>query len=132
MTRRLAQILAVVTMMASIVNAQCAISCSFLSTVESSRASQVLGGQEDHSCCPHHGSPDRQPPGTPCDHTTTRADAARLEINGVAAPIVVPVVATVRAFPEFLSPLTSDCRADRMPAPDSSGLWFRSVSVLRI
>lgn len=132
MTGRLLQILALVTMMASVVNAQCAISCSLLSMGEPSRASHVLVEQKEHSCCPHHGSPNRQAPGTPCGQTTTHTDAARLESNGAVVCIVMPVVATVRTFAEVLPPLKSNPYADRVLAPGSSGPGFRSVSILRI
>jgi hypothetical protein len=123
MIRRWVQILALVTMAVSVVNAQCAMSCSLLSMVASS---------PDHSCCPHHRSPDRQAPGNPCDKTVAHADAARLEFDGAAVSIVVPVAATVASLPDFLSPLTWHSYADRFRAPDSSGPAAGSVSILRI
>jgi hypothetical protein len=122
MIRRWVQLLALMTMAVSVVNAQCAMSCSLLS---------MMAPAPGHSCC-HHGSPSRQAPGTPCDRTVVHADAARLEFSGAAVWVVVPVAATAATFREFLPPPTSRPYADRFPAPDSSGPGFRSVSVLRI
>src|ERR1700709_1646700 len=95
MSRGVVRMLALVRMMASVVNAQCAVSCASLAPAETTSVAQVFVHQKDHACCPRHGSPKTQEtPAMPCGQTTPHADAVRLEIHD-AATIVLPAAAAV-------------------------------------
>jgi hypothetical protein len=87
-------ILALVTMMALVINAQCLVSCSIQAVPGpvSAPSSQVLVHEKGHACCPHpgpsntHGKSD-----SPCRHPLTQSDAARLEAPSTVNLIAVPV-----------------------------------------
>src|SRR5260370_47807 len=57
MVKLLVQSLALIAMMASVINAQCAVSCALQSIAGSpaSHAARVDPDHTGHACCPHHG-----------------------------------------------------------------------------
>ena len=84
--------LALFAMMASAINAQCALSCSLESIAAASITqsdSVVISEDSDHSCCPHSGKD------TPCSNSGQATVGARLEASG---PIFNPVVTVDAIF----------------------------------
>jgi hypothetical protein len=84
--RQLGKTLALIAMMASVINAQCAMSCS-LQTFGNSAAAEskpALVHAETHACCPRHDSNSQQAPGNTCPRPTSHSDEVRLETNGTA------------------------------------------------
>jgi hypothetical protein len=97
MVKMLGQFLAIVTMMASVVNAQCVVSCSFQSATRSPApfASRVQSNRTAHSCCQHQGLPKQkqQKNDAPCPHPIL-TNEARLENKvGSFHSVAVAVVA---------------------------------------
>jgi hypothetical protein len=98
MIRRLAQIVAMLTVVAAVVNAQCAISCSLLTMSAASTNSPLQATQgDDHACCPHHRqsqtSQTQQAPAGSCPQAGSHSNDARIEANRV--PVSAPVLAAV-------------------------------------
>ena len=81
MIRRLGQILALITVLAATLNAQCAAACAL---VEPSGPANMA----DHSCCKHHKSSE-----TPCVSTNAHATDATLDIYRASVPAPMTAVA---------------------------------------
>src|SRR5258708_36915595 len=114
--------LALIAMMASVINAQCAVSCSL----------QVDPDPIHHACCPSQGAPKpgQQPKDeVPCPHPAPTADQARLNNNSAnldAVPIVV-------GLSHDCCPQLPGISVAPLTALASSGLSLRSsISILRI
>jgi hypothetical protein len=130
----LGQSLALMAMMASVINAQCAVSCSLQSIAGSaaSHASRVDTDRAGHPCCPRRGAPQpkQQQDEIPCLHPVPAAGEALLNNSGAsfnAIPVVVAVGLSHQYRPHqaeiFLAP----------PAAGSSDLPYLSpIFILRI
>ncbi len=130
MFKLLGHFLALTAMTASVLNAQCAVSCSLHSntTFPSSET-----GRSEHSCCPHKGAPAPTQPkgGDPCHHTVAAADEVRTKSSSISfnsIPLGIVVGWSREYGPQF--PKT---HLDPPTAPDSSGLTEPSlISILRV
>jgi hypothetical protein len=134
MTRRLAQILTVLTMMASVINAQCVASCSILS-LPGQQAIPARGRavhRQAHACCPHGSSNTRQQPDNPCGHSATRADEAGMEFRRIASVVVVPVLLPFGVSLR-LSPVARGTSVEVRRISNPPGqLYLSSFAVLRV
>src|SRR5450755_421293 len=128
------QLVALAALIASVINAQCAVSCS-LQVIPGRRSSQVTAldsGRAGHSCCAHKGVPNQrqQKDETPCPYPAPSADQARIE--SIAS--FSPALAWIAVLPTHQDPpLPAEIYLDPLPTPDSSGLSpLSSISILRI
>ena len=131
----LGQSLALMAMIASVINALCAVSCSLQSIAGSppSHARRVDSDGAGHACCPNQGvpKPKQQKREVPCPHQVPAADNARRNNSSTgftAIPAAVEVGLSLQYCPQlagrYLDPLT---------ARDSLGLsHLSSISILRI
>ena len=135
MLKLLGHFLALTAMTASVINAQCAMSCSLHSDSRSpsSEASPPNLGGSDHSCCPHRRAPGPMQPkgGNPCHRTVAIADGVRLNDNRISfnsMPLAIVVGPSHEYGPQFAkTPLNS------LTAPDPPGLSQPFlVSILRV
>ena len=128
MVRLLMQYLALGAMMASVMNAQCAVSCALESITPTSVAQSdgaVVSEASDHSCCPHPGT------GATCSNVSETTAGARLEVSG--GPIFNWIVSVDPVFiGQGHSPLSA-ARRPGLPDCDPPGLNRpSSISILRI
>jgi hypothetical protein len=135
MVKLRAQSLALIAMMASVINAQCAVSCSVQSIAGSptSHASQVDPDRTGHACCPHRGVPEpkQQKDEVPCPHPAPAADEARLNISSASLNTIPPVVEIGLSHEH--SRQLAETYLDPRIAPNSSGLGpLSSIFILRI
>ena len=128
MVRLLMQYLALGAMMASVMNAQCAVSCALESITPTSVAQSdgaVVSEDSDHSCCPHPGT------GAPCSNVRETTAGARLEVSG--GPISNWIVSV---DPVFFGQRNSPLRVACFPGfPDCDPPALNrpsSISILRI
>jgi hypothetical protein len=78
--RQLGKVLALVAMMASVVNAQCAMSCSLQSGNPPTVAPKpIVMDVTTHACCPDQVPDSRRTPN--CPHPLSHTDEARIENN---------------------------------------------------
>lgn len=130
MSKPLGHFLAFVAMVASVLNAQCAVSCSFASNARPTTSER---SSSDHSCCRHtHSSSPMQPTeGDPCHHTEAAADGVRLK-QGVV-PVNAISLAMVLGWCHKYSRQYQKTDLDPSAAADSAGLIRPSLaSILRI
>jgi hypothetical protein len=135
MVMLLGQSLALIAMMAPVINAKCAVSCTLQSIAGSpaSHASRVDSDRTGHACCPHQGvpKPKQQKDEIPCPHPVQAADEARLN-NTSASFNTMPAVVVVGSSNEYCRQLAETC-LDPLIATDSSGLsHLPSIFILRI
>ena len=128
MVRLLMQYLALGAMMASVMNAQCAVSCALESITPTSVAQSdgaVVSEDSDHSCCPHPGK------GASCSNVSETAAGARLEVSG--GPIFNWIVSVdLVLIGQRHSPLSA-ARRPSLHDCDPPGLNRpSSISILRI
>jgi hypothetical protein len=125
MMRQLGKILALAAMMVSIVNAQCAISCS----LQSFGGGLIIHGTT-HACCPH-GSAPAQAPDKTCPHPVlSHNDEARVEASSGALSLYDGIEAALTIEPaRELLPVSSYNPVDPRPA---AGRFLPSVTILRI
>ncbi len=134
MVKLLGQFLAIVTMMASVVNAQCVVSCSFQSGTRSPapQASRVESNRTGHTCCKHQGVPKQkqQKDDAPCPHPIL-TNEARLENKSGSFNSVAAVVVALSG--DQYCPPVAETYPGLLTTPDSSGLnRLSSISILRI
>jgi hypothetical protein len=117
MIRRFAQIVALVTVMAAAVNAQCALSCALLNAQTESRV-------QDHSCCRHHKAPAHS-----CPALNEHSADARLDAQRVSIPVLIAIAPMERTVgvPATEAILHSP---RRVPPPDP--VRFFSIDILRV
>ena len=135
MIRQLGQSLALVAMMASVINARCAISCSLQSIARSStvQVSRVDPYRPGHACCPHQGVPksNQQKDEIPCPHPVTVA-AEAFPHTGNGSFNLIRDVGAVGLSHEYRPQLIATY-FDPVASPDSSGpRRLSSISILRI
>ena len=135
MLKRLGQSLALVAMMASVLNAQCAVSCSLKSTTQSpsSEPSGIDLDQTQHSCCPHHGAPTpkERKHEVPCPPPLPAASKDRAEHAIAISDSPVALIAV--DFSHQYRRLTTDTFSVPLSPPDWLGLsQFSSIFVLKI
>ena len=110
MIRRLLQLVALVTVLAATVNAQCSLACGFTNMQAESKA-------QDHSCCHHHRAPQTQhSPSDSCPQVNLHSNDARLDVSRATLPgpvVAVAAVNTVRVSVE----LSSFVRSVRVESP---------------
>src|SRR5260370_39934238 len=122
MIKLLGPFLALAAMTASIINAQCGVSCAIHSKT----------GGSNHSCCPPSAPPASTQPkdGDPCHHTEAAADGVRLKYS--VSFTCVPFEIVVGRGHEH-DPLFRKTHLDSPPLRDSSSLTQPSLaSILRI
>jgi hypothetical protein len=129
MFKLLGHFLALAAMTASVLNVQCAVSCSLHSNTPSPSHEN---GSSNHSCCPHGAPAPTQPKdGDACQHTVAAADEVRLENNSISfnsIPFGIVVGWSCEYGPHFRK-----THFDPPTAPDSSGLTEPSlISNLRV
>jgi hypothetical protein len=136
MLRRLSQVVALVTVLAATVNAQCAVACSLLTMAAApagavSYTAHATSGTNDHACCPHHRGQQTQPtPGSSCPQTVSHSNDARLEVSRLSFPAPMPAVAD--AVPELIAPRPL-LSITLLPSVGSPGPGFSPlISALRI
>jgi hypothetical protein len=135
MVKLLGQSLALIAMVTSVINAQCAVSCSLQSFAGSpaSQASRIDPDYTGHACCPHQGlpKPKQQKDEVPCPHPVRAAAEARLS-NSSASFKVIPAAVEVGSSQEYGPQLAETC-LDPLTAHISSGLsHLSSIFILRI
>ncbi len=135
MLKRLGQSLALVAMMASVLNAQCVAFCSLKSTTQSpsSEASGIDLNQTQHSCCPHHGAPkpEERKHEVPCPPPLAAASKDRAEHASAIPDLTVALIAA--DFSHQYRRLTANTFSVPLSPPDWLGLsQFSSISVLKI
>ena len=133
MPKQLGRFLALVTMMASVINAQCTVSCSVHTVARSPapQASPVESSRTGHSCCKHREGPEQkqQKDDAPCPHPAMTADEARLENNGGSFNFMPAMVVAI--FGDQYCPPVAPIYPGSLTVPDSSCLKHPS-SILRI
>ncbi|SRR6266699_1644488 len=137
MIRQLGKVFALAAMMVSIINAQCAISCSIQSLRGSTPVVQSSGALihgASHACCPHGVPSPKQSPDNTCPHPVTHTDEARVEnndgatalYNGNQAALIVEPIRELSSLPAYST-------VEPAPASASSGPTFlSSITILRI
>jgi hypothetical protein len=134
MFKLLGHFLALAAMTASVINAQCAVSCSLHSSSRSpsSEASPANLGGSDHSCCPHRRAPGpTQPKDNPCHRTVAIADNVRLNDNSISfnsIPLGIVVGWSQEYGPQFGKTPLDSLTAPDPPGPSQPLL----VSILRV
>jgi len=127
----LGQFLAIFTMMASVVNAQCVVSCSF-SRSPAPQASHVESNRTGHTCCKHQGVPKQkqQKDDASCPHRIL-TNEARLENKSGSFNSVAAVVVALSG--DQYGPPVAETYLDLLTPPDSLGLSrLSSISILRV
>jgi hypothetical protein len=126
------QSLALIAMVASVINAQCALSCSLQSIAgpTASHASRVDPDRTGHACCPHQGvpKPKQQTNEGPCPNPAPAADQVRLNKTRLNMIPAVIVASLIREY----CPQLAETYLDPFTVPDSSGQSHSSISILRI
>lgn len=136
MAKPLGQSLALIAMMVSVINAQCALSCSLPSIAgspASPHASPVDPDRTGHACCPHQGvpKPKQQKDEVPCPHPIPAADEARLNKSS-ASFNAIPAVVVVGLGHQYC-PELAETYLDSLTAPGSSDRsHLSSVFILKI
>lgn len=136
MVRFLERILALVAIMASAINAQCAMSCSLqpIAHFSSNLLSRAALVSNSHACCPHQGTQTQKPQSDsgPCAHPVPSSyeavlkDADSVTVLSVAAGLPV-------TFTHGLSSAPTGSRLLQQRARASSDLvLLASITVLRI
>src|ERR1700680_615036 len=135
MFKLLGHFLALAAMTASVINAQCAVSCSLHSNSRSlsSEANPIKSGRSDHSCCPHQGRPGPMQPkdSNPCHHPVTTADEARLKNSSISFNSIP--LAIVVGWSHVYSPQFAKTQLDPPTVTHSPSLSQPSLlSILRV
>ena len=134
MLRVFGQFVAIIAVMATAINAQCALSCSLqlAKRITPHQASSVESSRPSHPCCPVKKSPvpEKQNGNTLCPDAVPALSAAGVSGSSqfVTAPLSLEIASTLPAVPTLPRQLST------LPAlVDSSGLRGGSAfSVLRI
>lgn len=127
MFKLLGQFLALVAMMASVLNAQCAVSCTLKLVIHSpsSDLSAIDLNQTQHACCPHHGAPKpkEQKHSVPCPPPLPAASKDRSDHKNASTASILAIVAAdiSHGYPlpghVFIGPrLPSDWRSPSQPS----------------
>lgn len=127
MVKRFGQSLALIAMMASVVNAQCAASCS-LYTIAA-----TLVDQTSHSCCPRQDEPkpEQHKDQVPCPHPAPASAEARIN-NSIASFNPIPA-AIVASLGHEIRPQLPETFLSRPAASNSSGsISLSLIFILRI
>jgi hypothetical protein len=133
MVKQPARVLALIAMMACIVNAQCAVSCSLQPIAASSATHESAADPNlaDHECCPHPGAPQpkQQKNKVPCPHAGPPANDVALGKSGIT---LIPGVVAAGVAPEY-RPRLVEIDHDPPTASASPGLsHLSSIFILRI
>ena len=128
------QSLALIAMMASVINAQCAVSCSLQSIAGStaSHANRLDPDRAGHACCPQHRvpKPKQQQDEAPCPHPPPVSEA---RLNNSSASFNTMQAVVVDALSNEYRPQLSETYLGRLTIPDCSGLtYLSSIFILRI
>jgi hypothetical protein len=130
MSRWLIQCLTVVTMLASILHAQCLLACSLQMPAHATAALNVPSGE--HSCCPHQDDQQSQNSEKPCGTDSPAISPAANEVS-IATNIVLPVAVLDQPGGALLPALNFPSRLTPAASPASSSLsLLSSISILRI
>src|SRR6266404_5552332 len=118
MFKLLGHFLALAAMTASVISAQCALSCSLHSNTHSFPSET---GRSGHSCCPHQGAPAPTQPkdSDPCHHADVAADQVRLKNSSVSFNSIP--LAIVAGWSHANGPQFPQTRLDSPARPDSPG-----------
>jgi hypothetical protein len=116
MLRWLARTVALLTVLAATVNAQCAVSCALVTAQTEQK--------EDHSCCRHHRVPARS-----CVQLDSHQSNARLDIQRAVVPEPALLVQTRSIELNAPRPASVDWDVEAVPAPPYT---VASISILRI
>jgi hypothetical protein len=81
MVRQLGKVLALAAMAASLVNAQCAFSCSLQIAGPGAHLNAPVERKTSHLCCPQHTKKSDQSPDNSCPHHSSNGDEARLDAS---------------------------------------------------
>ena len=136
MGKLLAQYLALGTMIISIINVQCALSCSMQSIAHSpsTQADGAIGStRSEHACCPREADPKPKQEKRPaaCVQPEPDVTEARLRISAPAFSQIVAVEAIAGDQQDYTALIETDLLL--VAAPDPSGLsQLTSISILRI
>jgi hypothetical protein len=135
MVKLLGQSLALIAMTASVINAQCAVSCALQSNAAGSPAQHVIRVDPDragHACCRHQSvpKPKRHKDEVPCSHPVPAAAARHNTSIAIFSTIPSAVIVDLNhqyclhSAEKYLDPLV---------APDSSGQGhLSSIFILRV
>jgi hypothetical protein len=130
MSRWLIQCLTVVTMLASILHAQCLLACSLQMPTHATAALNVPSGE--HSCCPHQSDQKNQGSEKPCRPDSSTINLPANEVS-VATNIVLPLAVLDQPGGALLPALNFRSRLTPAASPASSSLGLlSSISILRI
>jgi hypothetical protein len=130
MSRWLIQCLTVVTMLASILHAQCLLACSLQMPVHATAALNVSSGE--HSCCPHQSDQKSQNSEKPCRPDSSAINLPANEVS-MATNIVLPVAVLDQPGGALVPALNFHSRLTPNASPASSSLsLLSSISILRI
>ena len=134
MAKMLGQFLAIMTMMASVINAQCIMSCAFQSGTSSRapQASRVESNRAGHTCCNRQGVPKQKQrkDDAPCRHPALTHEA-RLENKTGGFNSVAAVVLALSA--DQYGPPVAETYSGLSTTPDYSGFGrLSSISILKI
>jgi hypothetical protein len=116
-------------MLASILHAQCLLSCSIQTPVHANTVLNVQSGE--HSCCPHQSDQQNQSSEKPCRTDTPAINLAANEVT--TANVVLPV--TMSDQPDSIVAPTLHLQASLLPAASqesSTSNLLSSISILRI
>ncbi len=99
MWKRPAQLFALVAMMVSVVNAQCAVSCEIAAPSASRNSAGIAAisvDQEQHGCCPHEGAPEPKQgkPNVPCPQPLPAASQDRAGQSDAGVDSMLTVLLT--------------------------------------
>ncbi len=121
---------AVATMLASILHAQCLLACSLQTPAPVSAVLNLHSGE--HSCCPHQSDSKSRSSEKPCRTDSSEINTAVNEAS-VATNIVLPVVLLAQPGGDLLPAPSCQPRARVKHSPDSSTRsLLSSVFILRI
>ncbi|HMF76901.1 MAG TPA: hypothetical protein VK604_14675 [Bryobacteraceae bacterium] len=130
MSRLLIQCLTIVTMLASILHAQCLAVCSLQAAPHAATIQSAHGGE--HSCCPHPGDQKSQNSEKPCPPNSPAFSPASTEASS-AASVVLPAAILDHCGGVLLPVLDFHARLAPAASADRPGLSLRSsISILRI
>ncbi len=134
MHRLLIQCLAMLTMLASVVHAQCLIACSFqtqasAATVQTAVETMSSG---EHSCCPHQSGQKPSSSEKPCSPSGQAVTTAASEPSG-SAPVMASPATLERLGCSLLPPIDFQNRfSPPVPIDGAGPAVLSSISILRI
>ena len=138
MFKLLGQLLALVAIMASALNAQCAVSCSLITPALSSEPRSINAGQSDadqsqHACCPHQSAPNPKQPrhNVPCPPPLPAASKDRAEQTNASSDSLGTTFEL--DFSHQCGPLAANGFIDHVAPAEPPTLKRRSsISILRV